>query len=49
MMCTDHQTRFITDVRTNLDTMLHKTTLELDLHADTCVLGRYALSILDFN
>ncbi len=27
----------------------HETTLELDLHADTCVLGRDALIILDYN
>jgi hypothetical protein len=28
---------------------IHETTLELDSHADTCVLGRDALIILDYN
>ena len=48
-MCTEQKTRMITDVSTNLDNMLRETTLELDLYADTCVLGRNALIILDFN
>jgi hypothetical protein len=37
---------------TNLTTKLNPhgmTTLELDSHADTCVLGRYCLVILDYD
>jgi hypothetical protein len=36
------------EVRYKLDG-IHETTLELDLHADTCVLGCDALIILDYN
>jgi hypothetical protein len=42
------QQRIVKDVRYKLDGN-HETTLELDLHADTCVLGRDALIILDYN
>ncbi len=38
----------VRDVRYKLDG-IHETTLELDSHADTCVLGRDALIILDYN
>jgi hypothetical protein len=37
------QTRTLTDISSNLDNQLRETTLELDSHADTCVLGRDAL------
>jgi hypothetical protein len=40
--------RIINDVRYKLDGN-HETTLELDSHADTCVLGHDALIILDYN
>ncbi len=43
----DHQ-RIVNDVRYKLDG-IHETTLELDSHADTCVLGRDILIILDYN
>jgi hypothetical protein len=42
------QRRIFKDVRCTLDGN-HETTLELDSHADTCVLGRDALIILDCN
>ncbi len=42
------QQRIVKDVRYKLDG-IHETTLELDSHADTCVLGRDALIILDYN
>jgi hypothetical protein len=42
------QRRIVNDVRYKLDG-IHKTTLELDSHADTCVLGPDALIILDYN
>jgi hypothetical protein len=38
----------VNDVRYKLDG-IHETTLELDSHANTCVLGRDALIILDYN
>jgi hypothetical protein len=40
--------RQLTDVNSNLKSELLETTLELDSHADTCVIGRDALIILDF-
>ncbi len=40
--------RIVNDVRYKLDGN-HETTLELDSHADTCVLRRDALIILDYN
>jgi hypothetical protein len=42
------QQRIVKDVCYKLDG-IHETTLELDSHADTCVLGRDALLILDYN
>ena len=42
------QQRIVKDVCYKLDGN-HETTLELDLHADTCVLGHDALIILDYN
>ncbi len=42
------QQRIVKDVCYKLDGN-HETTLELDSHADTCVLGRDALNILDYN
>ena len=39
----------IIDVSTNLNRTLRETSLELDSHADTCVLGRDALIVLDYN
>ena len=47
-MCTD-QTRIVTEFNSNLASQLRETTLELDSHADTCVLGRDALILLNFN
>jgi hypothetical protein len=44
---TDRQC-IVNDVRYKLDG-IYETTLELDSHADTCVLGRGALIILDYN
>ncbi len=38
----------VNDVRYKLDG-IHETTLELDSHADTCVLEHGALIILDYN
>ena len=38
----------VKDVRYKIDGN-HETTLELDSHVDTCVLGRDALIILDYN
>jgi hypothetical protein len=42
------QQRIVKDVRYKLDGNLENT-LELDSHANTCVLGRDALIILDYN
>jgi hypothetical protein len=42
------QRRIVNDVRYKL-AGIHETTLELDSHADTYVLGRDALIILDYN
>ncbi len=42
------QQHIVKDVRYKLDGV-HETTLELDSHADACVLGRDALIILDYN
>jgi hypothetical protein len=42
-------TRIVIDINSILDNQLRDTTLELDSHADTCVLGRDALIILNFN
>ncbi len=42
------QQRIVKDVRYILD-VIYETTLELDSHADTCVLGCGALIILDYN
>ncbi len=39
--------RFITDLSTKVNS-IDETTLELDLHADTCVLGCDALIFLDY-
>ena len=47
-MCIDQTPRKLIDVNSNLNSELRETTLELDSHADTCVLGRDALIILDF-
>ncbi len=43
----ENQTRIVTDLSSNLDKQLLETTLELDSHADTCVLGRDALILLN--
>ncbi len=42
------QQRIVNDMRYKLDGK-HDTTLELDSHANTCVLGCDALMILDYN
>ncbi len=42
------QRRIVNDVRFKLDG-IYETTLELDSHANTCVLGRGALITLDYN
>ncbi len=42
------QQRIVNDVRYKLDG-IRETTLELDSHANTCVLGHGALIILDYN
>jgi hypothetical protein len=42
------QQRIVNDVHYKLDG-IYETTLELDSHADTCVLGHDALIILDYN
>jgi hypothetical protein len=42
------QQRIVKDVHYKLDGN-HETTLELDSHVDTCVLGGDALIILDYN
>ncbi len=42
------QRRIVNDVRYKLDG-IHETTLKLDSHANTCVLERDALIILDYN
>jgi hypothetical protein len=42
------QQRIVTDVRYKLDG-IYGTTLELDSHANTCVLGRGAIVTLDYN
>ncbi len=39
--------RYITDLRTKINS-IGETTLELDSHADTCVLGCDALILLDY-
>ncbi len=41
-------TRYITDLSTIINS-IGETTLELDSHADTCVLGHDALILLDYN
>ncbi len=46
-LCID-QRRIVEDVRYKLDG-IYETNLELDSHADTCVLGHGALIILDYN
>ncbi len=43
-----YQQRIVNDVRYKLDG-IHETTLKLDSHANTCVLGHDALIILDYN
>ncbi len=40
--------RYITDISSKLNST-GETTLELDSHADTCVLGRDALILLDYD
>jgi hypothetical protein len=40
--------RYITDLSTKINS-IGETTLELDSHAYMCVLGRDALSLLDYN
>ncbi len=40
--------RYIIDLSTKINS-IGETTLELDSHADTCVLGRDALILLDYN
>ncbi len=40
--------RYINDLSTKIN-FIGETTLELDSHADTCVLGRDALILLDYN
>jgi hypothetical protein len=40
--------RYITDLSSKISST-GETTLELDSHADTCVLGRDALTFLDFD
>ncbi len=40
--------RYITDLSTKIDS-IGETTLELDSHADTCVLGRDTLILLDYD
>ena len=47
-MCIDLTPRKLIDVNSNLTPELHETTLELDSHTDTCVLGRDAFIISDF-
>ena len=42
------QQHIVNDVRYKLDG-IYETTLELDSHADTCVLGHGALITLDYN
>jgi hypothetical protein len=42
------QQRFVKDVGYKLESN-YETTLELDFHANTCVLGRDAIIILDYN
>ncbi len=42
------QRRIVYDVRYKLDS-IYETTLELDSHANTCVLGRGALITLDYD
>jgi hypothetical protein len=39
--------RFINDLKNKVNS-IGETTLELDLHADTCILGRDALIFLDY-
>jgi hypothetical protein len=40
--------QYITDLSTKIDS-IDETTLELDSHADTCVLSRDALILLDYD
>jgi hypothetical protein len=40
--------RYITDLSTKIDS-IGETTLELDSHADTCILGHDALILLDYD
>jgi len=40
--------RYITDISSKINST-GETTLELDSHADTCVLGRDALILLDYD
>ncbi len=40
--------RYITDLSTKINS-ISETTLELDSHADTCVLGHDALILLDYD
>jgi hypothetical protein len=42
------QQRIVKDIGYNIESN-YETTLDLDSHADTCVLGRDALIILDYN
>ena len=44
-----YHSRKITDVTSNKTNLTGETTLELDSHADTCVLGRDALIILNYD
>jgi hypothetical protein len=41
--------RFVSNVALKCNDPLSKTTLELDSHADTSILGRHALIILDYD
>ena len=43
------QRRTVKHVRYNINDLTGETTLELDSHADTCVLGRDALIFLDYD
>jgi len=48
-MCIDlDQRRTVKNVSYKINDPTYETTLELDSHADTCVLGRDALIILDY-
>ena len=41
--------RTVSNVTIEMTDSVVETTLELDSHADTCVLGRHALITLDYN